>query len=327
MAKEDNKQDLQKEIERTAKLFDVAKPGKSAPATTPATARPIIVGHASMIKHDPMVKEEEGESESDKPDINLPVKAHNAKKITPISLSSEGEKETIPVEASEMKTAEEKLSGESEDISNVTSASQTSTETAPEDDSSTENNNTDHKIDSQLVAEVVAEKKARQATSHTGNESDSSKSDAVVYESREADAESDAPGEKSTIPLEPDSSTNEVNIETAAEPSQPSAETPQDSAAQSPAKQAAVNNLVSEVTTKQDDKKQKEELASKQAEIEESIRKREFFVPIGQVSRRRTNRILIFSIFLILLLGAAGLNFAIDAELLDIGVNSLTDLL
>ena len=94
-----------------------------------------------------------------------------------------------------------------------------------------------------------------------------------------------------------------------------------------PAKQAVVDNLVSEVTTKQDEKRQKEELVARQAEAEESIRKKEFFVPIGQVSRRRTTRILTSLVIFILIMGLLGLNFAIDAGMLDIGVQPLTDLL
>lgn len=84
------------------KVFDVAKPGKTA---ADPTARPIIVGHGSMIKQDPMVVDTDGsESKASTPPSTEGVK------IVPISDGSDDDKkEKVAVEppAEEEKTPEE----------------------------------------------------------------------------------------------------------------------------------------------------------------------------------------------------------------------------
>jgi hypothetical protein len=89
----------------------------------------------------------------------------------------------------------------------------------------------------------------------------------------------------------------------------------------------AVDTLINEVDAKQADKKQKKEFEERMAELEKSIESKEFFVPIGVASHRRSKRRLIGLMILILLLGLAGLNFAVDAEVIEIGVQAFTDLL
>lgn len=73
MAKKSLDQDYQKQIENSIKMFDVAKPGSSRPATT---SRPVIVGHKSALSQDPMVKGEETEIESTPvaPEVSKPKK-------------------------------------------------------------------------------------------------------------------------------------------------------------------------------------------------------------------------------------------------------------
>lgn len=89
----------------------------------------------------------------------------------------------------------------------------------------------------------------------------------------------------------------------------------------------AVDSLMNEVDTKQADKKQKRALDEHVKELEKVIATKEFFVPIGIESRRRSTMRVLLVLILLLVLGLAGLNFAIDAELTDIGVPALTDLL
>jgi hypothetical protein len=93
-----------------------------------------------------------------------------------------------------------------------------------------------------------------------------------------------------------------------------------------PSNVGLVDVLVNEVGTKKADQKQQEELEKQNAELEKSIESKEFFVPIGLVSRRRSHLYwIIFGLFLLLLL--VGVNFGIDAELIEIGVEPLTNLL
>ncbi len=72
------KKDLQKEIDKTVKLFDVAKPGETPPD---ATSRPVIVGHTAMLKRDPMVREK---ADPDEAPAEVPViSTHTATVINP----------------------------------------------------------------------------------------------------------------------------------------------------------------------------------------------------------------------------------------------------
>ncbi len=119
---------------------------------------------------------------------------------------------------------------------------------------------------------------------------------------------------------------SDSSIESNSEPEDESASDKQTSD-ESSSDTGVVDSLMDEVSAKQADRKQKEELSAKTAEIEESITAKEFFVPIKSENRRRS-RILI-SIFLIcaLLLVAVGVNMAVDAEMLDIGIKPLTNVL
>ena len=106
---------------------------------------------------------------------------------------------------------------------------------------------------------------------------------------------------------------------------EPPAETPaQEEVVPAASETGVVDSLMNEVDAKQADKKQKKELETLTNELEKSIEAKEFFVPIGLESRHRSNQILLILV-LILVLGVAGLNFAIDAEVVNIGIDPFTD--
>ncbi len=63
-----------------SKSMDVAKPGKSAPDTT---ARPVIVGHKSVLKQDPMVNSVTTQESTDDKPADKPLTSHSEKIITP----------------------------------------------------------------------------------------------------------------------------------------------------------------------------------------------------------------------------------------------------
>jgi hypothetical protein len=89
---------------------------------------------------------------------------------------------------------------------------------------------------------------------------------------------------------------------------------------------AAVDALAGEVNAKREAEKASEAELKKQAELEEVIQSHKYFVPIGEVSKRRMNFI-ILGLLVFALLVVVAVNFAIDADLLDIGLQPLTDLL
>lgn len=218
---------LKKEIDKSAKLFDVSHPGKSAPS---ATSRPIIVGHGSMVAHDPMVVTGDTEKAEDKQPAKITVREL---KIQPDKPAAAGPEEPSPAEAT----------GDTVEPSDPVSEEQPPVETAAQD--------------------VTA-----------------------VPEAAPANA---GPAESSET--------------------------------------GVVNSLMNEVDAKQADKKQKKDLEILTTELEKSIETKEFFVPIGLESRRRSHNRLTALLVLSLILGLIGLNFAIDAEFVDIGIPALTDLL
>lgn len=76
-----------------------------------------------------------------------------------------------------------------------------------------------------------------------------------------------------------------------------------------------------------EDQKQQDKLAAKIKDAENSVQSKEFFVPIGQVSRRRSKIRTLFLLMLLIIVGAACLNFAVDAGVIEIGVEPFTDVL
>lgn len=88
-----------------------------------------------------------------------------------------------------------------------------------------------------------------------------------------------------------------------------------------------VDALVGQVTAKREEQKQKEEAEAKVREIEKIIESKEFYVPIGQESRRRSAHRVLAVLLLLIILCAVGANFAIDAGMLDLGISPATDLL
>lgn len=91
---------------------------------------------------------------------------------------------------------------------------------------------------------------------------------------------------------------------------------------------AVVENLVKDVTADQSDKKEKHDLELLNEEAEKLIASKQFFVPLGQEHKAssRAGFALIISL-LIVALALVVLNFAVDAELITIGVDPLTDVL
>lgn len=84
------------------KVFDVAKPGKSAPSTT---TRPIILGHKPMIQ-DPMVNTSEASAEAPVSNTEQAVPVRGTKKIMPLS-EKEPDKKNAEANKADGKPAEE----------------------------------------------------------------------------------------------------------------------------------------------------------------------------------------------------------------------------
>lgn len=90
-SKKDKNIDLQAEIDKSVKLFDVAKPGESAPSPT---SRPLIVGHQKMVARDPMVKDDKEQADETKEETKLQV--HRTPVVEPVSIEVKKEEPAKP---------------------------------------------------------------------------------------------------------------------------------------------------------------------------------------------------------------------------------------
>ena len=90
----------------------------------------------------------------------------------------------------------------------------------------------------------------------------------------------------------------------------------------------AVDAIADEVKTKAQAKKLSEEEAKKKAELQKIVDSKKYFVPINEsaVGGSKGVKIILYILVSLVLLGIA-LNFAIDAGVIDVGIEPLTNLL
>lgn len=137
------------------------------------------------------------------------------------------------------------------------------------------------------------------------------------------------PPSKAEVPAKPaEPEVAEVKPAEEVTPETPATETTKNETAETSAdeqkaaeKDAAIVDAVAEQADK--DKQQSNELTEeekqRQAELDKLIADKKYFVPIGQVTKRKNNRRTLM-ILLVLVLLLAGLYLAIDAEVVDIGI-------
>lgn len=90
---------------------------------------------------------------------------------------------------------------------------------------------------------------------------------------------------------------------------------------------AAVDTLASAANAKKENQKESDEAAARAVELEKIIESKQYFVPIGEAKRRRSNQRILLTIILMIIITIASVNFGIDAEVLDLGIEPLTDIL
>lgn len=132
--------------------------------------------------------------------------------------------------------------------------------------------------------------------------------------------------EKEEKTEEAKSEDSEPKEEIATEAKEPEKNTEEPEAKPEP-KSGAVEALAGEVTAKREEQKQREAAEAKAKELEKVIESKEFFVPVGEAARRRSAFRFVFAFLVLIILAAAILNFMIDAEIVDVGIEPLTDLL
>lgn len=90
-----------------------------------------------------------------------------------------------------------------------------------------------------------------------------------------------------------------------------------------------ISDIANEITTKKEAQseaaKKEAEAAKRQAEVDALVNNKQFFVPINAVQKRRSMTLIIVIVLLALL--AVGFLAALDAEILNIGIEPITDIL
>lgn len=339
-----------KSAKKSDQVFDVSKPGSASPQTG---SRPIIVGHGAKIGRDPMVK---GKSGSTKSEL-LPPSKKRAKVIEPatnkkatktqekaaenedenpperilkIDSSNDGSKESIQDLLLDEQPASndvdiEKEEGYMQAISEDKEPEDKKPETQPEEEP--EQNTED---EPQADAEE---------TDNTEDAADEPEEDSQEASEQEDDAE-EKPAESK--PEEADTSSKEDEPKEETPEKKPEASTPEPKENDKPAEDAQKDEqsddesgegqeggLVDELAQQAAAKKQKKEEGKQETVYQEKItamiNEKTYYVPVGQVTKRRIKHII--AAILLLALLVVGLNFALDAELLDIGISPLTNIL
>lgn len=115
----------------------------------------------------------------------------------------------------------------------------------------------------------------------------------------------------------------EPAAETSAEPEKSAQESspPENAEAATASSETAVVEAVADQAT--EDKKKENKLSdeekAKQAAVQKLVDEKKYFVPIGQVGRRRNRRVLVAAAVVLVLL--AGAYLAVDADVVDVNIN------
>lgn len=336
----------------TKKSMDVSKPGKVAP---PSSGRPILVSHRPIVE-DPMMRSSNNGDATSVPgtegrnqEINRMLNPSRSRvKVEPLNESKDSqpakgpehapgsvvspvdeptedaeaddpkeEKETAPVveepeknEVPDTKQEEPKADETPEPIDEKVKE--------PEDSSGDEG----HKI-----TVVNKSKKTEPSEPEPTGEPVAEEPDETLTDAKSKD---DEPGssDKSTDdePAEPE------KPDAAGESAPASDETPKDGAEEKPdsdtsepQSEGIVDELAKQAASKKKQAEQDKESAARIERANALIESRTYYVPVGQLTKKRHTRLVLFMLLLVIILGLAGLNFAVDAGLIKTDIKPLTN--
>jgi len=169
----------------------------------------------------------------------------------------------------------------------------------------------------EFFVDKISDEEAEADEDEQSDSKTSAEDDAKESSDTENDANKTEP-EKETQKKSDDEKTDDKKTDSEPETEKP----PQDSG-----DEGIVNELAEQAA---DNKKQKQEAKvqdERNQKIEALIAEKKYFVPIGQITHRRNTRLFIIVILLLIISGLFAVNLAIDAGMLDIGVEPLTDII
>lgn len=272
-----------KSDDKGKKVFDVAKPGKSAPSSS---SRPTIIGHKNMLK-DPMVKDD-SVSEIEEPKEK-------------IIIIPEDDKPSGSPPLPPNQTSDDPASSPSATKINIKPINK---DVAPEDDEVTEKPpKTSGKDGNSQEVRVNLPKDEQPVAEETNTGSEEATDDAE--KPQEAEVEDSISSE--------DTQTSEEDDK---EDTDKEGEEPTDKrSTEDKTKAATVEAVAGQADVQKRFQKQTEEEKARRTAAEKLVAEQKYFVPIGQVKRRRNNMIAI--LILLLLLALVGGYLAVDAGLIE----------
>jgi hypothetical protein len=261
---------------KTPKVFDISKPGKSAPS---ASSKPIIITNRPVLKDPMMVDKPNADDGASKPLVSTASHV----KIVPLHLGSDGTDE---------KKEDEKPSAP---------PAPTVTELAVR----------------ATARKVAAEVKQKEAEAEKPAEPE--KPDEPVKPTDKKPAEPEPESAKDSEPAETDKATEDTK-----DPDEE--EKAEEEAGDEPGSDNPTQRDKPKDGTKADDadvKAQKEQ--ERKAELEKIAESHKYYLPINQIEKRRNKRATLLGAVVILVLGLAWADIALDAGLLTVpGVKAPT---
>lgn len=303
--------------EADSQIIDVTN---KKPAKPSAGSRPVIIGHKNKIQ-DSMVKSKSTpvtKKDTEETTDTLGVTPEEIKEAPVVPAGDESTEEDQPEEKI-IKIPESK--GDKPELPKEMQLDEEAS-SKPTDKKETKKEDADSEDDTPKVPPVVTDEKPEEPALETEDDPVKEEDDSTKEVAEDEESIPDTSDDEVQVGQEDEAATDDPEVEVGSEEESPGEET--GSSVQEPE-----GGLVDELAKQAADKKQQKE-QDKQATIREEkvtalINSKQYYVPIAQVTKRRIKHVVVAILLLVLLL--VGLNLAVDAELLDVGVQPLTDIL
>ncbi|MGZ6005150.1 MAG: hypothetical protein ACXWLH_03280 [Candidatus Saccharimonadales bacterium] len=292
--------------DKSDKVFDVAKPGKTAAS---ASSRPLIVGHKAILK-DPMVNEssvsELNETKTAKPDLpsgeDLPSGSPQDSEAT-----KPADDEPLNTDSPSNAKINIKPPDEAEDDGKITVS------VGPKTTKTSKN----RKKIVPLAAEsanVTTDEKSEAAVDISPETEEPESADDKADKEEESPKETDEEASVEPAAANDDKQDSETADKTAADKPET-----QDSPASDSDTEAKTDSVAVQAQKKAE--KEAQEAAAKNEQLEQEIASGQYFVPIGEKTRKkRSLRHILIGIILILLLGLALADLMIDVGIIKTNI-------
>ncbi len=302
-------------------IMDVSHPGKSEPD---ASSRPIIVSRKPIVQ-DPMVRKGEKDDMIPGPPVidDKVSRYKNLKRTKPaaISITEDGElKDDVESDKPEAKPElkDEKSDDKKPTVDEDTPSESTKGTAIPavkeiiEADDKDESKEDDSKEVEAAPLEAKPEKVIQPTKSIDKTED---KDETRGDEDKPDDTDKEENDDTDTVDKSEDKTDEKDEDDSDSKP-----KTNPDGS------DGLVDELAKKAANKKHEDQEEKELKAHQEKMDKLVESKKYFLPIGQVTRRRKDRNLLLAVLLILILCIVGANFAVDAGLIKTDIKPLTNI-